>query len=378
MNNNITNNYNNNLSFEARIRLCDKSALNLQHNQNILDKPCPIDFFYKETRTRTKIDLLFRDFKGLIRKEQSKENNSEFKKIILKKLFTGANQLLFFINKVSVLRNVGDLYRTVQILKKMDKNSPEYINTWATLGNSTKNKFIDINIEDGRIEEISNLKDSTIFLMNHDNPNRDKFIYPILNSFLNYAYASKGKQADCPRPYIIVSKNVIRGAANKSMQRAFEKMGLVAVDASMTERNHSENISPIRNLINKFSENKANLFIFPEGNNSVYKDKTLREKFQLEVTKIIKKVFEKKQEINVVPIGISYNNEQNNMGSIYIGDILKLTLKDKTCELTSSNNTQELGEIIKRKTLISMADNLATAIENCVEKSKKIPPTTVH
>jgi hypothetical protein len=60
----------------------------------------------------------------------------------------------------------------------MDKNSPEYINTWATLGNSTKNKFIDINIEDGRIEEISNLKDSTIFLMNHDNPNRDKFIYP--------------------------------------------------------------------------------------------------------------------------------------------------------------------------------------------------------
>ena len=46
----------------------------------------------------------------------------------------------------------------------------------------------------------------------------------------------------------------------------------------------------------EFSENKANLFIFPEGNNSVYKDKTLREKFQLEVTKIIKKVFEKKQE----------------------------------------------------------------------------------
>ena len=66
------------------------------------------------------------------------------------------------------------------------------------------------------------------------------------------------------------------------------------------------------------------------------------------------------------------------MGAIYIGDILKLTLKDKTCELTSSNNTQELGEITKRKTLISMADNLATAIENCVEKSKNIPPTTVH
>ena len=376
--NNVINKNPNCVSFEARIRLCDKSALNLQHNKTLLDKPCPIDFFFKETKTRTKIDLLFRDFKGLIRKEQSKENNSEIKKVILKKLFSGANQLLFFINKVSVLRNFGDLYKTIQILKKMDKSSPEYIDTWATVGNSTKNKFIDINIEDGRIEEISKLDDSTIFLMNHDNPNKDKFIYPILNSFLNYAYATKHKQKDCPRPYIIVSKNVIKGAASTNTKRAFRKMGLVAVDASMTDRNHSENISPIRNLINKFSENKANLFIFPEGNNSVYKDKTLREKFQIEVTKIIKKIFERKNSINIVPIGISYNDEQNNMGSIYIGEIHKLALKNKICELSVADNVSELGDISKRKTLLAMVDNLASSIEDCVKKSKDIPPTTVH
>ena len=362
---------NNHKNFEARLRLCDKSALNLVHNTNLLEKPCPIDFFFKETKTRTKIDLIFRDIKSFIRKEQSKPNNSEFKKSLLKKMFAGTNQVLFFVNKIAVLRNVCDVYKTIQIIKRVDKNSPEYIDVWATFGNSTKNKFVDINIEDGRIEEISKLDDSTIFLMNHDNPSRDKFIYPILNSFLNYAYATEGKQANCPRPYIIVSKNVLKGAANSSMEKAFRKMGLVAVDASMTERNHAENITPIRNLINKFSENKANLFIFPEGNNSVYKDKSLREKFQLEVVKIIKKVFEKKQSINIVPVGISYNEEQNSMGSIYIGDITKLLLNGKKCEMMTSDGVKELGEISLRKTLISIADNLARLMQDCVENSKK-------
>ena len=373
----MNSNININTNFEARVRLCDKSMLSVQHNQALLNKSCPIDFFYKETKTRTKIDLFFRDVKELIRKEQSKKNNSEFKNSALKKLFSGANQLLFFINKVSILRNIKELYQTVKILKRIDRSSPEYIDTWATLGNSTPNKFVDINFEDKRIEEISKLDDSTIFLMNHDNPNRDKFIYPILNSFINYAYATEGKQAECPRPYIIVSKNVFKSAANNSMRRAFGKMGLVAVDASMTDRNHLQNVSPVKGLINKFSENKANLFIFPEGNNSVYKDKTLREKFQLEVTKIIKKIFENKPCINIVPIGISYNDEQNSMGSIYIGEILKLALKDKNCNLISSNQTTELGEISKRKTLISMADSLATSIDDCVEKSKHIS-TNIH
>ena len=81
----MNSNINVNTNFEARVRLCDKSMLSVQHNQALLNKPCPIDFFYKETKFRTKIDLFLRDIKGLIRKEQGQENNSEFKKSALKK-----------------------------------------------------------------------------------------------------------------------------------------------------------------------------------------------------------------------------------------------------------------------------------------------------
>lgn len=370
--NNIIEKSQSNITFDARIRLCDKSVLNLPHNSHLLRANSPMDFFYKESKTKSKLDIVMRDIKAFIRRHQNKESNSEFVEKALKKNFKWINDLSGILNKVYLLKNIVNLYKSLQIVKNVDKSSTKYIDTWAIFGNNTKEKFIDINIEDCRIEDFAKLNEPAIFIMNHDNPNRDKFIYPIINSFLNYSYATLGKQTNCPRPYIIVSKNVTRNAGNDLMRKIYEKMGLVPIDASLTDRNFCENILPMKDLLLKFIDNKANIFVFPEGNNSIYKDKTLQEKFQLGVPKMIKRILDKKSSLNVIPIGITYGEEKNNMGNIYLGSIIKIEKQDKKLQVVSENTFIPLGEINDKKTLQTMAETLASKLEYCVNLSRSI------
>ena len=364
---------NNTQNFTAKIRLCDKGVLDLKHNPKLLQKPSPMDFFYDVSNTKTYLDVFIRNLKSKIRELQSNKNNSEFKKKILNKSFKAVNNLSTVINRVAILKNIPELYQSNKILKRTSPEKANYIDTWASLGNSTKDKTITINIEDKRIEEITKQDEPIIFIMNHDNVVRDRFIYPIVNSFLNYSYATLGKQKECPRPHIIVSKNVLKNAGSNSMRKIFDNMGLIPVDASLSNRKTSENIRPIRNLIDKFISNKANLFIFPEGNNSIFTEKPLKDRFQIEFIKIIKKISDKKDTVNIVPIGITYSADKNSMGNIFIGEILKLNKVEKSWFLTKENTTSSIGEIKNQKTLKTLSDNLADELTKCVEKSKNIP-----
>ena len=361
-----------NPNFGLKIRLCDKSKLVVPHNANLLNSPSPMDFFYRENKIKSKTDLLLRNVKSSIRKKQQKEDISEGKKQLLKTCYTYINKFNFVLNKLALFENPKSVYKTMQVFKKLEPDSPEYINTLAKIGNSTKQKFININIEDGIFEEIAKSNEPVIFMMNHDNPARDKFAYPILNSFLNYSYATLGKQNDCPRPYIIVSKNVIKGAGNNTMKKIFQKIGLVPIDANMTERNTRVNINPMRDLINKFVENKANIFIFPEGNNSIYPEKPLEEKFQLGLSKMIKKILEKKSTVRVLPIGISYNTETNNMGTFHLGKIIKLNRNNKICEINSEGNSIKLGNLNDKNTLNEITTHLCIKLKENVIASKNM------
>ena len=359
-------------NFTAKIRLCDKGLLDLNHNQKLLTQQSPMDFFYDVSSTKTNLDLFIRKLKSTIRKYQNNENNSEFKKKFLKKSFIVVNDLSTLINKCAILKNIPEVYKSNKLLKKTSPEKANYIDTWAIFGNSTPNKTININIEDKRIEDIANLKDSTIFIMNHDNVVRDRFIYPILNSFLNYAYATLNRQTDCPRPYIVVSKNVVKNAGNKTMQNIFRKVGLVSVDAHLTERKHSENIKPVKAMIENFIDDKANIFIFPEGNNSIFKDKSLKEKFQLGFIKILKMISEKKESINIIPIGITYPADKKSMGNIFIGEVLKLNREEKIWSLTTPSGTEPIGKVTDKDSLKHLSDTLANQLEKCVTASKAL------
>lgn len=369
MYNNITDR-NNLISFGIRIKLSDKGLLNLPQKTDILYSPSPMDFFYKESKNKKRLDALSIRIKEKIRKEQAKPNNSDIKNKLLNKSYIAANKLRTVASKILVVEHLGSFYKSFKLIKKMTPASPQYIEEWAKIGNSVHNKFIDMNIEDGKIEKIAKAGDSHIFILNHDNPEKDKFVYPIFNSFLNYAYTAFGKQNDCPRPNILVSENVIN-LVSKKFQNIYKKMGLIPVDASLTDRNIDKNVIPVKYLIAKFVHKKCNLFIFPEGNNSIYKDKTLEEKFQPGVAKIIKHILDSKDSVKVVPLGLSYHNVKNNMGSIHIGDTITLRKIDDNIYYIKDAETPELmGKSGTRKSTRNIIKLLCSKLEDSVTLSK--------
>lgn len=359
-------------NFSANLRLCDKSALNLIHDHNLLQTRSPMDFFYKENIAKTKFNKFLREAKDYIRTLQQKQDCSATKYNFLKKCFSAVTYMELVSNKLSMLSHIQELYDSFIIINKNKKSHPAYINVWATLGNSTKDKTINMNVEDGRIEALATSGESTIFIMNHDNVPRDKFVYPIVNSFLNYAYAMQGKQKQCPRPYIIVSKNVVKRAGNNLMRKIYNKMGLVPIDASLKDRNYKGNVTPIKNLIERFTNNQANIFVFPEGNNSIYKDKPRREKFQSGFSKILKEISKSKDSVNIVPIGISYSDDKNCMANINIGESVRLAkIKGRTALMAKDFSTL-IGDINNKTNLKVLSDTLADLLDESVINSKAL------
>ena len=367
---NSLNDQDNRISFGARIRLCDKGLLNLPQKTDILYCTSPMDFFYKESKSKKNLDALSIRIKNRIRKEQEKPGNSKYKRLALRKAFVAANKLRSIASKILVLGHAKSFYTSYRAIRKMTPASPQYIEEWAKLGNSVNNKFINMNIEDGRIEKIAQMNEPVIFILNHNNPERDKFIYPIFNSFLNYAYTAFGKQNDCPRPNILVSKNFIKLASSK-FQSIYRKMGLIPVDASMTDRCSDKNVVPVKSLILKFIHDKCNLFVFPEGNNSVYKNKTLEEKFQPGVSRMIKNILDSKDTVNVVPLGLFYPETKNHMGNIHIGDkILLKRADDYIFYVQDAENYINLGSANHKKTIKNITKLLCSRLDESVNMSR--------
>ena len=346
----------NNINFGLRIRLSDKGLLNLPQKTDILYSSTPFDFFYKESKSKKGLDILSGKIRALIRKELANNTNSELKKNLLRFSYKCANKLRTLATKLLILEHLKPFYDSFRLIRSITPSSSKYIEEWAKMGNSIHNKFIDMNVENGSIEKIAKSCEPHIFLMNHENPEKDKFIYPIFNSFLNYAYTAYGKQYECPRPNIIVSKNVLK-LVNKKFRAIYQKMGLISVDAYPDRRNFKENVMPIKYVIEKFIQKRCNLFVFPEGNNSIYKNKSLKEKFQPGVAKIIKSILDINGTVRIVPLGLSYKQEKGNMGSIYIGKTITMYQKENKIyyllgeseeQVLCNSNTREVTPNIKK------------------------------
>jgi len=368
----ICTNYNNKypVSFGTRIKLSDKGLLNLPQKTELLYTSSPFDFFYKESKGKKRLDALSIRIKERIRKEQQKPGNTRLKQYLLNKSYSAANRLRTAASKLLIFENIKGFYNSFKLVKKLQPSAPEYIEEWAKIGNSIHNKYINVNIEDGHIEKLAKSGEAVIFILNHDNFERDKFMYPIFNSFLNYAYSSFGKQKDCPRPKILVSRNFVSLVGSK-YRSIYRKMGLVPVDASMTNRKADKNILPVKYLITKFAKNKSNLFIFPEGNNSIYKNKSLNEKFQLGTAKIIMRILDLKPSVKIVPLGLSYDSAKNSMGNIHIGDeiILKKT-GNRIVNTTSDACERDLGQSGCKTTVKNITECLCSNLEKSVKLSR--------
>ncbi len=361
-----------NVNFGALIRVSDKALLKLPHKTSLLQEPSPLDFFYRESKTKQKLDIISDKIREYIREKQRKpENlNSKLRSFLLAKSYQIANRIRTLSTKFLVLANIKKFIQSGKLINKIEFNSPEYIDEWAKIGNTLDDKFININIEDGIIESLAKSDCSSIFILNHDNFQRDKFIYPIFNSFLNYGYATLGKQAECPRPVIVVSKNIFK-LAGERFKKLYHKMGLVPVDASLKTRDTRSNFGPMMALINKFVENKVNIFIFPEGNNSIYKNKSLGDKFQQGTARIVKNSLHKTDKVRVVPIGVAYDSSPKSMGAINICKPLTFVRNGRSVCCTNGTENVIFQANLGDKDLVKRIVNvLCKSLQEGVVKSK--------
>ena len=120
------------------------------------------------------------------------------------------------------------------------------------------------------------------------------------------------------------------------------------------------------------TNNQANIFVFPEGNNSIYKDKPRKEKFQSGFSKILKEISKSNDSVNIVPIGISYSDDKNCMANINIGESVRLAkIKGRTALMAKDFSTL-IGDINNKTNLKVLSDTLADLLDESVINSKAL------
>lgn len=254
-------------------------------------------------------------------------------KSIRKVEFAGRKILNRIIGLFNKNNNNEELYNA---LLNSDIKSEEYIHILNKISRifSTK-KEIEINIENQKLEKIASSETPHIFIMNHDNQRKDPKMLAFFNTLLNYEYIKAGKTKTCPRPRIILNEDILLSMQDLN-RKIFEKLGAVGIDASLYEPNAKTNAKAFITLIKEFLNKEVNIFIFPEGKNAVYKNASLKEKFQTGVAKLVAKIADIAPEVKVVPLGFAYG-KRFGADSIFIGETVTLKKQGFNMEASIGN-----------------------------------------
>lgn len=209
---------------------------------------------------------------------------------------------------------------------KLDINSPEYIKAVLELARffcSAQPIETDINLSSRRLENIVNSNESCIFIMNHDYQAQDPVLMSIFGVLLYENYLLLGKAAICPRPKILLNKDILT-SKDKRHRQIYEALGAIGVDIG--NRSFSEakkNAKVLLPVIQDFCKNKNHIFIFPEGRRAAFKYLDLRKKFQAGVGHMVRTASKIKDRVKVVPLGFAFNlnkSEGQPLSSICIGE----------------------------------------------------------
>jgi hypothetical protein len=269
-------------------------------------------------------------------------SNVSLEKNFLNKLlvdgFAPYSRAKHFIIKMSHLSDyfknknkIADLYSKSM---SIDENSSYFMGFFAELCKKiAKGQEVEINIEKGQLANIAKSDEACIFVMNHDNFQKDPKLLAIFNNLLAKEYLSTGKGETCPRTKVLLTKSMQKEKDAKS-RAIFEKFGCVGIDASIFAEESNTNLKEVSKLIKAFSKNSVNIFIFPEGRMSKFKELDIEHKFQTGVGKMIQLASTGKQRVKVVPLGFAYDGE---LGGINIGEPVYFK-KDGKKILTSQGN----------------------------------------
>ena len=226
-----------------------------------------------------------------------------------------------FINKIGEIFNKTRDNKLYNEFLAVETKSPEYIDVLRQVSRQyLGNKNLEVNFENNRITNIAKSKRPHIFIMNHDSQKKDPQMLATFNTMLNDEYMALGLAEKCPRPRIILNEDILL-SMNERNRNIFEKMGAVGIDASIHNPNTKANSKKFITLMREFIKGDVNIFIFPEGKNSIFKNKPLDEKFQLGVAEMVTKLTGRVPEVNVTPLGFAYG-KKSQVDSIHIGETI--------------------------------------------------------
>ncbi len=353
--------------FQARVRLKDFSSL---YNTNVKETTKLDKMFNENCLVKTCQQVSWKTKTNIINKHFNNPQNSFAKKAqrFFYVIALGARKLGDKIFFLSNRKSINHLNKTFTELKPESK---EYIDELAKIGNSMGKKHININIEDNPLKNISKSKNATIFVLNHPNFNKDKFNYVILNSLLNKMYAEQGRQLDCPRPKIIVSKNMLKVLGNK-VGNIYKQLGLSEVDASLKNRDTKTNSNTMHSLLKEFAENKSNIFIFPEGNNSSFVNKPLEEKIQSGIAGLVRTATQTKDSVRVVPVGIHYTKDKNSMGNLFIGKPMYFKKSGNDIVFTEGTEKKKISHVNIKNSIPAILKEICENMKYGIEKASNM------
>ena len=218
--------------------------------------------------------------------------------------------------------------------KSIDVNSADFIKYVFKKIKNMCNRPFEINVESGKIMDIVNSNEPYIFIMNHTRKQpKDINGAMFFNSLLYREYIYQNKAGDCPRSKVFAGEGFLK---RSKMSEELEFMGVVPINAKAENKNAKEkNRETIQNIVDELSEGKINFFIYPEGAMAIVPFLPLRYKFQPGVSVIIKRVLEKRNSINVIPLAFAHNK---NGSAIHIGETVKFSKKDGQYYTTKGNS----------------------------------------
>lgn len=349
--------------FRAKVPIASKEALK---GTALYSATTPLDTLFNENSTVRTLNNFAENLKKNILCKYFQTPTNVFSRTLALAQYKVITLARILSDRVFLFTNKKAINELNKNFTNLNPNSKEYIDEFATFGNTVKDKFIIANTEDKTLEKIADSKRATIFVMNHPNYNKDKFTYAIINSMLNKLYVAKNRQADCPRPKILVSRNMLK-IVHPKVAAIYQKLGLVPVDASLKGKDRTYNARAMKNLLIEFIQNKSNVFFFPEGNNSSYKNMALEDKIQPGIAQFIQKAIAIKKNVRVVPIGVDYPAEKNNLGKIHIGkplyfinhkNQLLYTEGTEHRRVKKAENIKSINTILK-----TICDNMAYEME---------------
>lgn len=208
--------------------------------------------------------------------------------------------------------------------KSIDVNSADFIKyVFKKIKNMCNSPF-EINVESGKIMDIVNSNEPHIFIMNHTRQQpKDINGAMFFNSLLYREYIYQNKANDCPRSKVFAGEGFLK---RSNMPDELEFMGVIPINAKAENKNAKEkNRETIQNIVNELSEGKINFFIYPEGAMAIVPFLPLKYKFQPGVSTIIKRVLEKRDSIDVIPLTFAHDKTKS---AIHIGEAVKFSKKN--------------------------------------------------